>query len=98
MKNLSAKDFVNRFYTDEKFMIKVLAESGYARKIVDFNGFTQDMDRILTDYACKNGFIMTIDEHKSAVRDYYEEIGMWNGIETIHRVHRISKAILRQSK
>lgn len=91
----NANEFVEKFFTDDDFMLEVLKASGYtAEKLRNETGGIEENAKIVLG-ANKLGYGITLEEFENATKDYFEKLGGW---KALNRLFQIGQAIKKAPK
>ena len=95
-----AKEFVEKFYSDDEFMAKIIKESRMFRlagegadKISD-----QEQHEKIAEAARNNGYDITSEEYASANKEYVDKLGGWKGIKMAFHIVKIAKKVRKEAE
>lgn len=91
----SAKEFVDKFYGDDDFMIEVLKNGDTLAQITS-QGKEQNTDAQSEEFvkAAKDfGYEFSAYEYDEALKAHMEKIGAWNAVKLVFHMGKIAKKI-----
>lgn len=95
-----AKEFVEKFFSDDDFMAKIIFESGmYTWSGEKGNHISDDeQNKAIAEAAKKNGYDITPEDYKVAMKEYFEGIGTMNTVKKVFHLAKIARKVAKENK
>lgn len=93
MSRESAKNFTEKFFSDDDFL-----KSFYLKGGADKKANNEEKNELLIKTAKDMGYDFTMEEYKEAISDHYKGMGFWAAIKSFMRIRKISKVADKEKR